>query len=73
MLTLPVSLPSGGSVTVYITLPPLGSAPPNPARLQRLKRQYTTLNKQARGELSDDRIAELWANWLDGSFRGTVA
>lgn len=69
-LTLPVPLPSSSTTKVAITLPPLGRTPPQPARLQRLRKQYTTLNKQARGELGDDKIAELFATWLDQSFRG---
>lgn len=70
-LTLPVSVSSSSSVTVQVTLPPLGRAPPQAAKLQRLKRQYTTMNKQARGTMDDKALAALFAHYLDQNFAAT--
>lgn len=72
-ITLRPSLPQGlaQDVAVQLTLPPLGRAPPQAAKLQRLRRQYTTLNKQARGAMDDHKIAELFAHYLDQSFTPT--
>lgn len=67
--TFPVNLPGSSiRISVSLTLPFTRSI--SASQLQRLRRQYTALNKQAmgkqsNGELNDERVAHLFAEYLE--------
>jgi tRNA uridine 5-carbamoylmethylation protein Kti12 len=66
-LTLAIQLSSEEALTTHLSLP-LGQ-PVTLPQLQRLRRQYITLNKQTRGELPSAQTAQLFVDYLAGALK----
>lgn len=63
--TTTLVLPTTPSVRVQLNIYKPVSMP----MLQRLKRQFSKLNQQAQTELTQDQIARLFAEYLEGGVR----
>jgi tRNA uridine 5-carbamoylmethylation protein Kti12 len=66
-LALSIALPDNETLATTLALPPNQTT--TLAQLQRLRRQFITLNKQTTGELGIRQIASSFVDYIEGAVK----